>query len=387
MSKLTVETYTDEKFGDLRFVMIDDNPWFFSVDLVRILGYKYGSADVKNKVDEKDRVTIKRKEHPEIFSGSINKYIIVNTTGVGALIKFSRSPIKNEFKEWLCNRGVAVTIPVDQNEPEITFDLPEEAMRVFQNEKFGEVRTCMVNGEAMFCGVDVAKILGYENPNMAVQKHVDVGDRIVLTKNENIQNGYFNFSNRGDTFINESGLFSLILGSKLESAKEFKHWITSEVLPSIYKYGMYATKSTLEQVMEDPNYIVLLANQILKDSEEKKRLNALLDEAKPKVEYYDTYIDKTELINFRDLSKELRINERKMIAYLICDRYLYRTDSGELRPYAQYANKDEGALFYLRDFKNRNSGHVGKQTLVTPHGKEVLAPRILEYKEAISDVV
>ena len=88
-------------------------------------------------------------------------------------------------------------------------------MRVFQNEKFGEVRTCTVNGEAMFSGVDVAKILGYENPNMAVQKHVDVGDRIVLTKNENIQNGYFNFSNRGDTFINESGLFSLILGSKL----------------------------------------------------------------------------------------------------------------------------------------------------------------------------
>ena len=88
-------------------------------------------------------------------------------------------------------------------------------MRVFQNEKFGEVRTCVVNGEAMFCGVDVAKTLGYENPSMAVQKRVDTEDRVVLTKNEGIQNGYLNFSNFGNTFINESGLFSLILGSKL----------------------------------------------------------------------------------------------------------------------------------------------------------------------------
>ena len=286
----------------------------------------------------------------------------------------------------LCNHGAAITIPVDPNEPEITFDLPEEAMRVFQNEKFGEVRTCMVNGAAYFVGSDVAKALGYSNVWKAVRTHVNEEDKVEANNNP-AQNGRSNFLAKGTILINESGLFSLILGSKLESAKEFKHWITSEVLPSIYKYGMYATKSTLEQVMEDPNYIVLLANQILKDSEEKKRLNALLDEAKPKVEYYDTYIDKTELINFRDLSKELRINERKMIAYLICDRYLYRTDSGELRPYAQYANKDEGALFYLRDFKNRNSGHVGKQTLVTPYGKEVLAPRILEYKEAINTIV
>ena len=88
----------------------------------------------------------------------------------------------------------------------------------------------MVNGEAMFCGVDVAKILGYSNTTKAILMHVDEGDRMLLAKNEDSQNGMVNFSNFGNVFINESGLFSLILGSKLESAKEFKHWITSEVL-------------------------------------------------------------------------------------------------------------------------------------------------------------
>ena len=88
----------------------------------------------------------------------------------------------------------------------------------------------MVNGEAMFCGVDVAKILGYSDGFNAIKKHVDQEDRIVLAKNKNCQNDSFNFPKRGNVFINESGLFSLILGSKLESAKEFKHWITSEVL-------------------------------------------------------------------------------------------------------------------------------------------------------------
>ena len=234
MSKLTVETYTDEKFGTLRFVMIDDNPWFLSVDLVRILGYKYGSADVKNKVDEKDRVTIKRKDHPEIFSGSINKYIVINTTGVGALIKSSRSPIKNEFKEWLCNRGVAVTIPVDQNEPEITFDLPEEAMRVFQNEKFGEVRTCTVNGMPYFAGSDVAKALGYSNMNQAVRIHVSDEDKLVA-KSSLAKNKLANFLPNGATLINESGLFSLILGSKLESAKEFKHLNIRSFIHMLYR--------------------------------------------------------------------------------------------------------------------------------------------------------
>ena len=137
------------------------------------------------------------------------------------------------------NRGAAITVPVDQNEPEITFDLPEEAMRVFQNEKFGEVRTCMVNGMPYFAGSDVAKALGYSDAKKAIRTHVDKTDRVLLSENKRGQNAPFNLSRRGDTFINESGLFSLILGSKLESAKEFKHLNIRSFIHMLYRVPIF----------------------------------------------------------------------------------------------------------------------------------------------------
>ena len=115
-------------------------------------------------------------------------------------------------------------------------------MRVFQNEEFGSVRTLTIDNEPWFVGKDVAQALGYSNPRDAMAKHVDREDKNTVA----IRDG--TSGNPNQVIINESGLYSLILSSKLPSAKEFKHWITSEVLPSIYKYGMYATKSTLEQV-------------------------------------------------------------------------------------------------------------------------------------------
>ena len=153
------------------------------------------------------------------------------------------------------NHGVSVTVPADQNEPEITFDLPEEAMRVFQNEKFGEVRTCMVNGEAMFCGVDVAKILGYSDGFNAIKKHVDQEDRIVLAKNKDCQNDSVNFSRFGNTFINESGLFSLILGSKLESAKEFKHLNIRSFIHMLYRVPTFYVAEPTFYVAEPTFYV------------------------------------------------------------------------------------------------------------------------------------
>lgn len=122
-------------------------------------------------------------------------------------------------------------------------------LQVFKNEEFGEIRTVTIDDEPWFVGKDVATALGYANPKNAVPKYVSEEDRQIFQSH---QNGYFEIPTRGLTIINESGLYSLILSSKLPTAKKFKHWVTSEVLPSIRKHGGYIMNQenmTPEQIM------------------------------------------------------------------------------------------------------------------------------------------
>ena len=121
--------------------------------------------------------------------------------------------------------------------------MTKNEIQVFENTDFGSVRVVEYNGDPYFVGKDVAEILGYSNANKAIQMHVDEEDKKVLdfkgfSHFGNILWGENDFSNK--TIINESGLYSLILSSKLQKAKEFKHWVTSEVLPSIRKTGKYS---------------------------------------------------------------------------------------------------------------------------------------------------
>ena len=118
-------------------------------------------------------------------------------------------------------------------------------LKVFQNEEFGAVRTMTINGEPYFVGKDVADILGYSNSRKALIDHVDEEDKGVTKCNT--LGGVQNLA-----VINESGLYSLILSSKLPTAKRFKRWVTSEVLPSIRKHGVYA----VDEVLKDPDILI-----------------------------------------------------------------------------------------------------------------------------------
>lgn len=133
-------------------------------------------------------------------------------------------------------------------------------LKIFENPDFGEVRTMEIDGEPYFVGKDVAEILGYAKPENALNTHVDGDDTLkqgVIDSIGRMQN---------TTLINESGLYSLILSSKLPKAKEFKRWVTSEVLPSIRKHGLYAT----EELISNPD-IAIAAFQALKEEREKNR--------------------------------------------------------------------------------------------------------------------
>ena len=111
---------------------------------------------------------------------------------------------------------------------------------LFKNEEFGEVRTLVIDGEPWFVGKDVATILGYKDTSDALKKHVDTEDKLSRRIADSGQN-------REMYVINESGLYSLVLSSKLPRAKEFKHWVTSKILPSLRKYGAYFTPEALYQ--------------------------------------------------------------------------------------------------------------------------------------------
>lgn len=124
-------------------------------------------------------------------------------------------------------------------------------IQIFNNEQFGQVRVTTKDNEPWFVGKDIAEVLGYSNTAKAIRDHVDIEDklseRIVLSG-----------QNREVILINESGLYSLILGSKLPSAKKFKKWVTSDVLPSIRKHGMYAT----DELINNPDLLIAAATKI-----------------------------------------------------------------------------------------------------------------------------
>ena len=138
-------------------------------------------------------------------------------------------------------------------------------IKVFENSEFGKVRTVILNDEPWFVGKDVATALGYADSFGALKKHVDTEDK------QNCQNDSFE-SPRGMTVINESGVYSLIISSKLSTAKKFKRWVTSEVLPSIRKHGAYMTEDTIKKAMAEPDFIIKLATELKKEQEQNKQL-------------------------------------------------------------------------------------------------------------------
>lgn len=239
-------------------------------------------------------------------------------------------------------------------------------LQVFNNEEFGQVRTLTINNEAWFVGKDVAGALGYSNTRDALSKHIDDEDKGVAKCDT--PSGMQNM-----VIINESGLYSLILSSKLESAKKFKHWVTSEVLPSIRKHGAYMTPETLEAAILNPDTMIQLCNA-LKDEQDKNKtlqttnskLSVEVQIMQPKADYFDELVDRNLLTNFRETAKQLGIKQNKFISFLLDKKYLYRDQRGRLMP---YANKNNG-LFEIKETYNEKTDWSGTQTLVTPKGRE-----------------
>ncbi|HCV9084266.1 TPA: phage antirepressor KilAC domain-containing protein [Staphylococcus aureus] len=179
-----------------------------------------------------------------------------------------------------------------------------QALQTFNFEEL-PVRTLTVDGEPYFVGNDVAQILGYEDYRGAINKKVDTEDKLRSQIDHAGQK-------RSVTLINESGLYSLIFSSKLESAKRFKRWVTSDVLPAIRKHGIYATDNVIEQTLKDPDYIITVLTEYKKEKEQNLLLQQEIGELKPKADYVDEILKSTGTLATTQIAADYGISAQKL---------------------------------------------------------------------------
>lgn len=175
----------------------------------------------------------------------------------------------------------------------------------FENQ---QVRTIEIENEPYFVGKDVATILGYSNPQKAVRDHVDEEDK---TLNET-----FTVNGTQPVLINESGLYSLILSSKLPNAKKFKRWVTSEVLPAIRKHGAYLTPDKIEEALLNPDTLINLATQLKQEREGRLIAEQRVNELTPKASYYDKVLSNKALVTITVIAKDYGMSGKAMNALL-----------------------------------------------------------------------
>lgn len=229
----------------------------------------------------------------------------------------------------------------------------------FSNDKFGNIRVCGADTEnPLFCAMDLCRALGYSNGRDAVAKHVDSED---VAKRDTLTKG----GTQQLTFVTESGMYALILGSKLPQARQFKHWVTSEVLPSIRKTGSYSVEKLSRKQ---------LALMVIQAEEEKERLALenkhqaeIIEEQKPKVVFADAVIGSENNILIRDLAKLIcqngyQIGEIRLYRWLRDNKYL----TLENKPMQRYV---EQGLFYIEEGTHTEKGVMKSHTVTKVTGK------------------
>lgn len=211
-------------------------------------------------------------------------------------------------------------------------------LKVFENEQFGKVRIIIINNEPWFVGKDVTEVLEYQNGSRDINRHVDEEDRIKQMIFDGTQN-------KETIVINESGLFSLILSSKMPKAKEFKHWVTSDVLPSIRKYGLYATDNLIDKVVENPDFLIDILVKYKEEKQKSKQLgqqvlerDKIIEEQKPKINYVDKVLSSDSLVTITQIAKDYGMSA-KTFNKILADNKIQFKVNGQWCLYSEHQGK------------------------------------------------
>lgn len=207
-------------------------------------------------------------------------------------------------------------------------------MKIYENPEFGVVRTFEIEGTPYFSGKDVADALGYANPQKALRDHVDEDDKTV--------NESFTVNGTMGILINESGMYSLVLSSKLPNARKFKRWITNEVLPAIRRHGVYA----VDELLENPDMLIAALTELKVEREHRKLLehtvavqNQQISEMKPKASYYDVVLNCNDLVAISTIAKDYGWSANRMNRYLYEKGVQFKQCNKIWLLYQKYAEK------------------------------------------------
>lgn len=251
-------------------------------------------------------------------------------------------------------------------------------LQIFSNEEFGSIRTVTIDNELWFVGKDVATILGYAKPENAVASHIDTEDKTSTL----IQGNGTNYKSKA-IIINESGLYSLILSSKMPNAKRFKHWVTSEILPSIRKHGAYMTEQTLEQALTSPDFLIQLATKLKDEQEKNKALTEANNRMRPKEIFADAVMTSEHSILIGELAKLIAqngyaIGQKRLFAWMREHGYLLKQGGSYNLPAQRYV---EAGLFEIKESSISNpdgSVRLTRTTKVTGKGQVYFINKFLK---------
>ena len=241
-------------------------------------------------------------------------------------------------------------------------------LQIFNSPEFGAIRTIEKDGEPWFVGKDVANALGYKDTVNALKSHVDTEDKggwQITTQ----------FGEKETTIINESGLYSLVLSSKLPTAKKFKRWVTNEVIPSIRKHGAYMTPETLEKVLLSPDTLMQLAQNLKDEQEKRKALEQQIESQKPAVLFTGAVETSKTSILIGELAKMLKqngvnIGQNRLFEWMRQNGYLIKRKGTDYNMPTQRSM--EMGLFEIKETAINNpdgSIRISKTPKVTGKGQ------------------
>ena len=320
--------YTNEELGKIRVEKIALNPFFYAIDICRILGKEHNSARYTRECAADHIKQIKDAKKRKVNLIDIDGAIKMCDKSNAATAKNLRNLLRRihydatylepaqdgKISIHSCKEKQVEEKPVEEiplakanryvaKEPILMKEVKQEleeheeikeeetmesnAMKIFSNPEFGEIRTEVINNEVWFVGKDVADILGYQNGSRDINRHVDEEDRHKIMLFDGNQD-------KETIIINESGLYSLILSSKLESAKRFKRWVTSEVLPSIRKTGSYQKPDPTAEPLNTFEQIRLLATGTTELAQQVTHLSEEVTELKTDMPLYGCEIDEVQ---------------------------------------------------------------------------------------------
>ena len=245
-------------------------------------------------------------------------------------------------------------------------------LQIFSNPEFGEVRTQVdEKGEPWFCAKDVCCALGYNNSRDAVRRHVEMDD---VVKHDTIDS----MSRKQQViFINESGLYALIFSSKLDSAKRFKHWVTSEVLPTIRKRGAYMTNDALERAVREPDFLIKLASAIKHERQQKEMYaqkcteqGETIKQLEKQSAYVDYVLQSPGLLNINQIAQDYGISAQCLNSLLRQHLIQYKSNNQWIL-YAKY--KDKGYV--------HSTTHILDNGIVVMHTQWTQKGRLFLYEQ------